>query len=96
MGNNVLVDAWQAVLANTRLIGANKVNELRLGVNRMVSQNIQQRANTVNVVQRNSASRTSTRPSRSSGASRSSSSPASPPLGNAMIVRSSTTTLPSR
>ncbi len=50
MGNNVLVDPWQVVLANTRLIGANKVNELRLGVNRMVSQNIQQRANTVNVV----------------------------------------------
>ncbi|MBL8240499.1 MAG: TonB-dependent receptor [Bryobacterales bacterium] len=50
MGNNVLVDPWQAVLANTRLIGANKVNELRLGVNRMVSQNIQQRANTSNIV----------------------------------------------
>lgn len=50
MGNNVLVDPWQAVLANTRLIGSNKVNELRLGVNRMVSQNIQQRANTANIV----------------------------------------------
>lgn len=50
MGNNVLVDPWQAVIANTRLIGANKVNEFRFGVNRMTSQNIQQRANTTNVV----------------------------------------------
>ncbi|MBI2686328.1 MAG: TonB-dependent receptor [Acidobacteria bacterium] len=49
-GNNVLVTPWQAVLANTRLFGATKVNEFRLGVNRMISQNIQQRANTVNIV----------------------------------------------
>ena len=50
MGNNVNVSPKQAVLANTRLLGANKVNEFRFGVNRMVSQNIQQRANTSNVV----------------------------------------------
>src|SRR5947208_10102400 len=50
-GNNVQVDAKQAVLANTRLFGANKVNEVRFAVNRFVSQNIQQRANTTNIVQ---------------------------------------------
>ena len=50
MGNNVQVDAKQAVLANTRLFGANKVNEARFAVNRFVSQNIQTRANTTNVV----------------------------------------------
>lgn len=50
MGNNVDVDVKQAVLANTRLLGTNKVNEFRFAVNRMVSQNIQQRANTTNVV----------------------------------------------
>ena len=50
-GNNNIVEAKQAVLANTRLIGANKVNELRLSINRFVSQNVQQRANTTNVVQ---------------------------------------------
>ncbi len=49
-GNNVQVNPKQAVLANTRLFGATKVNEFRFGVNRMVSQNIQQRANTQNVV----------------------------------------------
>src|SRR5215471_12384896 len=50
-GNNVRVDAKQAVLANTRLFGPNKVNEFRFAVNRFVSQNIQQRANTSNIVQ---------------------------------------------
>ena len=50
-GNNVKVDAKQAVLANTRLFGPNKVNEFRFAVNRFVSQNIQQRANTNNIVQ---------------------------------------------
>src|SRR5215471_16503098 len=50
-GNNVKVDAKQAVLANTRLFGPNKVNEFRFAVNRFISQNIQQRANTSNIVQ---------------------------------------------
>lgn len=50
-GNNVQVDAKQAVLANTRLFGPTKVNEVRFAVNRFVSQNIQQRANTTNIVQ---------------------------------------------
>ena len=50
-GNNVRVDAKQAVLANTRLFGPNKVNEFRFAVNRFISQNIQQRANTSNIVQ---------------------------------------------
>lgn len=50
MGNNVQVDAKQPVLANTRLFGANKVNEARFAVNRFVSQNIQTRANTKNIV----------------------------------------------
>ncbi|MBC7925273.1 MAG: TonB-dependent receptor, partial [Bryobacteraceae bacterium] len=50
-GNNVFVDAKQPVLANTRVFGANKVNEFRFAVNRFVSQNIQTRASTTNVVQ---------------------------------------------
>jgi hypothetical protein len=50
-GNNVRVDAKQPVLANTRLFGTTKVNEFRFAVNRFVSQNIQQRANTTNIVQ---------------------------------------------
>jgi len=50
-GNNNIVEAKQGVLANTRLLGANKVNEFRVSINRFVSQNIQQRANTTNVVQ---------------------------------------------
>lgn len=51
MGNDVKVDAKQPVLANTRLFGATKVNEVRFAVNRFVSQNIQTRANTNNIVQ---------------------------------------------
>jgi hypothetical protein len=50
-GNNVDVTAKQPVIANTRLFGANKVNEFRFAVNRFISQNIQQRANTTNIVQ---------------------------------------------
>ncbi len=50
MGNNVVVDAKQPVLGNTRLFGANRVNELRFAVNRFVSQNIQTRANKTNIV----------------------------------------------
>src|SRR5262249_38717889 len=50
-GNNVKANAKQPVLANTRLFGSNKVNEFRFAVNRFVSQNIQQRANTTNIVQ---------------------------------------------
>ncbi len=49
-GNNVQIDAKQPVLANTRLFGANKVNEVRFAVNRFISQNIQTRANATNVV----------------------------------------------
>ncbi|MFN3323524.1 MAG: carboxypeptidase regulatory-like domain-containing protein [Bryobacteraceae bacterium] len=49
-GNNVDVEAKQVVLANTRLFGANKVNEFRFAVNRFVSQNIQTRANKLDVV----------------------------------------------
>ncbi|MEJ7607793.1 MAG: hypothetical protein WKF37_16355 [Bryobacteraceae bacterium] len=49
-GNNVQIDAKQPVLANTRLFGANKVNEVRFAANRFVSQNIQTRANSTNVV----------------------------------------------
>ena len=51
MGNNVNVDAKQIVLGNTKLFGPTKVNESRFSVNRFVSQNIQTRANTTNVVQ---------------------------------------------
>ena len=50
LGNNVVVDAKQPVLANTRLLGSNKVNEFRFAVNRFVSQNIQTRANSNNIV----------------------------------------------
>ena len=50
MGNNVVVDAKQPVLGNTRLFGATKVNEFRFAVNRFVSQNIQTRANSANIV----------------------------------------------
>jgi hypothetical protein len=50
MGNDVVVDAKQPVLGNTRLFGANKVNEFRFAVNRFVSQNIQTRANKTNIV----------------------------------------------
>ena len=50
MGNNVVVDAKQPAVGNTRLFGANKVNEFRFAVNRFVSQNIQTRANTTNIV----------------------------------------------
>ena len=51
MGNNVQIEAKQPVLANTRLFGVNKVNEFRFAVNRFISQNIQTRANTTNIVQ---------------------------------------------
>jgi hypothetical protein len=51
MGNNVQIDAKQPVIAYTRLFGTNKVNEVRFGVNRFISQNIQTRANTKNIVQ---------------------------------------------
>jgi hypothetical protein len=50
-GNNVAIEAKQWVLANTRVFGTNKVNEFRFAVNRFISQNIQTRANTTNVVQ---------------------------------------------
>jgi len=49
-GNNVQVDAKQIVLGNTMLFGPTKVNEARFSVNRFISQNIQTRANTTNVV----------------------------------------------
>ena len=39
-GNNIKVDAKQAVLANTRPFGPNRGNEVRFAVNRFISQNI--------------------------------------------------------
>ena len=50
-GNNVNIEAKQWVLSNTRVFGATKVNEVRFAVNRFISQNIQTRASTNNVVQ---------------------------------------------
>jgi hypothetical protein len=51
MGNNVDIFAQQGVLGFTRVIGANKVNDFRFGVNYFKSANIQTRAFTRNVVQ---------------------------------------------
>ena len=50
-GNNVRVDAKQIVLGNTWLFGPTKVNEARVSVNRFISQNIQTRAFSSNIVQ---------------------------------------------
>ncbi len=50
MGINTDTDVQQGVLANTRTFGANKVNDIRFGLSRLVNAHISPRANTVNVV----------------------------------------------
>src|SRR6266545_3704425 len=50
MGINTDTDVQQGVLANTRAFGSNKVNDVRLGLSRLVNAHISPRANTVNVV----------------------------------------------
>ena len=50
MGINTDTDVQQGVIANTRTLGANKVNDLRFGLSRLVNAHISPRANTVNVV----------------------------------------------
>jgi Carboxypeptidase regulatory-like domain/TonB dependent receptor len=50
MGINTDTNVQQGVLANTRTFGANKVNDIRFGLSRLVNAHISPRANTVNVV----------------------------------------------
>jgi hypothetical protein len=50
-GTNVVVQAHQGLLANTRVIGANKVNEFRAGVSRFENANVPLQASVRNVVQ---------------------------------------------
>jgi Carboxypeptidase regulatory-like domain/TonB dependent receptor len=50
MGINTDTDVQQGVLANTRTFGANKVNDVRFGLSRLVNAHISPRANNVNVV----------------------------------------------
>lgn len=50
MGINTDTDVQQGVLANTRTFGANRVNDIRFGLSRLVNAHISPRANTVNVV----------------------------------------------
>jgi hypothetical protein len=50
MGINTDTDVGQGVLANTRTIGGNKVNDVRFGLSQLVNAHISPRANTVNVV----------------------------------------------
>jgi Carboxypeptidase regulatory-like domain/TonB dependent receptor-like, beta-barrel len=50
MGINTDTDVQQGVLANTRTFGANKVNDIRFGLSRLVNAHISPRANNVNVV----------------------------------------------
>jgi hypothetical protein len=50
MGINTDTDVQQGVLANTRTFGANKVNDVRFGLSRLVNSHISPRANTENVV----------------------------------------------
>jgi hypothetical protein len=50
MGINTDTDVQQGVLANTRTLGSNKVNDIRFGLSRLVNGHISPRANTVNVV----------------------------------------------
>ena len=50
MGINTDTDVQQGVLANTRTLGSNKVNDIRFGLSRLVNAHISPRANTVNVV----------------------------------------------
>lgn len=49
-GNNVDVDPWQAVIANTRVFGANKVNDARLAASYLSAANMQLNAFQRNVV----------------------------------------------
>lgn len=51
MGNNVDIYAQQGVIGFTRVIGSNKVNDFRFGMNYFKSANIQTRAFARNVVQ---------------------------------------------
>jgi Carboxypeptidase regulatory-like domain len=50
MGINTDTDVHQLVLANTRTIGSNKVNDVRVGYGYLKNAHISPRANTVNVV----------------------------------------------
>jgi hypothetical protein len=50
MGINTDTDVQQAVVANTRTFGSNKVNDVRFGIGVLENAHISPRANTVNVV----------------------------------------------
>src|SRR5436190_10713257 len=50
MGINTNTKVQQGVLGNTRVYGANKVNDVRFGLSRLENAHISPRANTVNVV----------------------------------------------
>jgi hypothetical protein len=50
MGTNTKTDVQQAVVGNTLSIGANKLNDLRIGFGYLKNAHISPRANTVNVV----------------------------------------------
>ncbi len=50
MGTNTDTDVHQVVLGNTRTVGTNKLNELRVGYGNLKNGHISPRANTVNVV----------------------------------------------
>ena len=50
LGTNVDTRVHQGALANTRIFGPSVVNEMRLGVSRLVNGNIQQRANGEDIV----------------------------------------------
>jgi hypothetical protein len=50
MGINTDTKVQQGVLANTRVYGANKVNDMRFGLSRLENAHISPRANNVNVV----------------------------------------------
>lgn len=50
MGINTDTDVHQAVLANTRMFGSNKLNDLRFGYGKLDNAHISPRANSVNVV----------------------------------------------
>jgi hypothetical protein len=50
MGINTDTDVNQAVLANTRMFGSNKLNDLRFGYGKLDNAHISPRANNVNVV----------------------------------------------
>jgi hypothetical protein len=51
MGINTDTDVHQAVLANTRMFGSNRLNDLRFGFGKLDNAHISPRANTVNVVE---------------------------------------------